>query len=435
MVSDKIGTVMKSVGEVMGIGRSFQEALQKAVRQVDTQYTGVDPWDLPNWDIDDEICNPTPRRIFAIATAMARGYTVDKINKMCRVDKWFLEKMRDIIQLREYLITVHENLLTEIPKEVMLEAKAMGFSDKQIGSYVKADELAVRDHRKKLGVIPCVKQIDTVAGEFPAQCNYLYVSYNAQVDDVTFTEKLILILGCGVYRIGSSVEFDYSAVCAARALRQKLGKRVAVLNYNPETVSTDYDESDRLYFDEISVERVMDLVDKEQVEGVIISLGGQIAQNLALQLKKCGAPILGTLPENIDVAEDRSQFSRLCDSIGVSQPPWRALTTTEDALRFCKEVDFPVLVRPSYVLSGSAMSVVWNQEDLSKCLTASAKVSGKYPVVISKFFTNANEFDVDIVGHNGTILVYAISEHIEYAGVHSGDATMMLPCVTADEAT
>jgi len=438
MVKEQIGTVMRSVGEVMGIGRTFQEAFQKGLRQVDTSYMGVEPWEDrmgPDWDIDEEIRNPTPRRVFALATALARGYTVDKLYEMCRVDKWFLEKMRDIIELREYLRSNYPKDVEGIPKAVMLEAKMMGFSDKQIGSYIQVDELSVRAQRKKLGVIPKVKQIDTVAGEFPAQCNYLFVSYNAQFDDVAFGEKIILILGCGVYRIGSSVEFDYSAVCVARALRDKLGKRVAVLNYNPETVSTDYDESDRLYFDEISVERVMDLVDKERVEGVIISVGGQIAQNIALQLKRCGAPIMGTCPEDIDIAEDRSRFSKLCDSIGVVQPAWRSLTTMDDAMRFCKEVEFPVLVRPSYVLSGAGFSVIWNPEDVQKFLQVAAKVSDKYPVVISKFHQFSLEYDVDIVAHNGQVLVYAISEHIEFAGVHSGDATMILPPVDTDIAS
>eukprot|EP00760_Papus_ankaliazontas_P002037 PhM_4_TR10802/c0_g2_i1/m.9392/K11540/CAD; carbamoyl-phosphate synthase / aspartate carbamoyltransferase / dihydroorotase len=432
MVSDKIGTVMKSVGEVMGIGRSFQEAIQKGLRQVDTSYAGVEPWDDPcEYDVEEEIRVPTPRRIFAIATALARGYTVQQIHDMCKVDKWFLEKLQDIIQLRTYIRATHENDLISIPRQVMAEAKAMGFSDKQIAKYTNADELEVRKHRKQLGVRPVVKQIDTVAGEFPAQCNYLYMSYNAQFDDIDFGEKIILILGCGVYRIGSSVEFDYSAVLAARSLRAR-GKRVAVLNYNPETVSTDYDESDRLYFDEISLERVLDIVDKECIEGIVISLGGQIAQNLAVPLQKAGAPIFGTSPDNIDIAEDRSQFSRLCDSIGVDQPPWASLSSMDDALRFCAKVGFPVLVRPSYVLSGSAMSVIWNQEDVDRYLRSATNVSGKYPVVISKYFQNAFEYDVDIVAHNGQIVVSAVSEHLEYAGVHSGDATMILPPVNAD---
>jgi carbamoyl-phosphate synthase len=427
MVSHRIGSMMKSVGEVMSIGRTFEEAFQKALRMVDTSNTGFDV-KADDFDYEEEIRHPTPRRVFAIARAMSHGMTVDKIHDLSKIDKWFLHKLHSIIDMRNAL---HEEYIgrppADIPRELLVSAKAKGFSDAQIASYIKSEVSAVRDRRHALGVVPLAKQIDTVAGEFPAvSCNYLFLSYNAQYDDVTFTDRPIIVVGCGVYRIGNSVEFDYSGVLVTRELRKR-GYKVLLINYNPETVSTDYDECDRLYFDEICPETVLDIAKKENPTGVIISVGGQIAQNMALELKRNNIPILGTTADMIDTAEDRNKFSSMCDRIGVDQPEWASLTSLDAAYEFSDRIGFPVLVRPSYVLSGSAMSVIWQRSDMQTYLASASKVSGKHPVVISKYFQNADEYDVDIVAHEGEVLCYAICEHIENAGVHSGDATMFLP--------
>jgi carbamoyl-phosphate synthase len=435
LVSHKIGSMMKSVGEVMSIGRTFEEAFQKALRMVDTSNTGFD-FNSDEFDYMHEIEFATPRRVFAIARAISHGVSVERIHDLSKIDLWFLYKLRGLMRLKEHLhATFTGKPITDFTADVLREAKAKGFSDRQIASFTGHDVHDLRKHRHELGVVPFVKQIDTVAGEFPAKdSNYLFLSYNAQYHDVDFKTPMVVVVGCGVYRIGNSVEFDYSGVLVTRELRKR-GHKVLLINYNPETVSTDYDECDRLYFDEISPETVLDIIAAEKPKGVIISVGGQIAQNMALELARYKAPIWGTSADMIDAAEDRNRFSKLCDEIGVDQPPWASLTTVDDAHRFSKKLGYPVLVRPSYVLSGSAMSVIWQDRDVNQYLASASRVSGKHPVVISKYYINAIEYDVDIVGHNGNVLCYAISEHIENAGVHSGDATMYLPPQNTDAAT
>eukprot|EP01059_Diplonema_ambulator_P005774 TRINITY_DN1555_c0_g1_i2.p1 TRINITY_DN1555_c0_g1~~TRINITY_DN1555_c0_g1_i2.p1 ORF type:complete len:1388 (+),score=610.86 TRINITY_DN1555_c0_g1_i2:1321-5484(+) len=436
MVSHKIGSVMKSVGEVMAIGRSFQEAFQKAVRMANVGYKGFDDSYITIDDLSylqEEITNPTPLRIFHIARALKLGVSVADIHTWAHIDIWFLEKLKDIVQLGTFVETEYYDRLMHIPTTTMWELKAMGFSDIQIAERVNSTEQEVRAQRKSLDVLPFVKQIDTVAGEFPADtnANYLYLTYNASFDDISPKDNPVVVLGSGVYRIGSSVEFDYCGVMCLRNLKAQ-GYATVMINSNPETVSTDYDESSRLYFDELSLERVLDICDKESPKGVVISVGGQISQNLALPLKQSGANILGTDPDMIDMAENRSKFSTLCDEIGVSQPRWSSLASAEEAAAFCKEIGYPVLIRPSYVLSGSAMNVVWREEDLSSLLAEAAAVSREHPVVISKYHQSSIELDVDVVADGGSLKVWAVSQHLEHAGVHSGDATMVLPPLLGD---
>ena len=433
MVSHNIGSVMKSVGEVMAIGRSFQEVFQKAIRMSDTSYSGFDDTNNITDDIDqlkNFISNPTPKRVFHIAKALQLGITVSQIHSWSKIDCWFLEKVKDIITLGSYIKEEYSSNLRSIPRHTLHELKALGFSDFRIAELIggTATEELVRKHRKKLNVTPFVKQIDTVAGEFPADsnANYLYFTYNASFHDLKVEQKPVLVLGGGVYRIGSSVEFDYCAVMCLRNL-SKMGFSTAMINSNPETVSTDYDESGRLYFDELSLERVLDVTDFESPHGVVISVGGQTAQNLSNQLYESNVPILGTSPVDIDHAEDREKFSDLCDKNDIDQPEWSSESDIESATAFCRKVGFPVLIRPSYVLSGSAMNVVWIEEDLQQLLQQAASVSKDHPVVISKYYTNSIELDVDIVAMDGRILCHAISQHLENAGVHSGDATMVLP--------
>lgn len=434
MVSQEIGSMMKSVGEVMAIGRTFEESLQKALRMTDPQIIGFDvPTTLETSGFPDfkhHLTHPTPQRIYAICKALESGMTVEEVHELTKITRFFLYKLDGIVKLKRRLSAAYTGSqgLLAMPKEFLHGLKAAGFSDMQISKYLTSTTPeAVRERRLELGILPVVKQIDTVAGEYPAaQCCYLYTSYNAQKDDVSFTDRMYAVLGCGVYRIGNSVEFDYGGVLVARELR-RLGNKVIMINFNPETVSTDYDECDRLYFDEVSLETVLDVFVKERIRGVIISVGGQVVQNMALKLKQAGIPILGTDPLDIDKAEDRNKFSSMCDRLRVPQPEWISATSVEDVYQFCDKVGYPALVRPSYVLSGSAMSVIANREDVMRYLTEASLVSGEHPVVVSKYYEDAIEYDVDIVAHRGRVLCYAICEHIENAGVHSGDATMLLP--------
>jgi len=435
-VSKTLGSSMKSVGEIMAIGRSFEEAIQKGIRMVGAGMHGFvgNRGEMEITDIDGELKNPTDRRIFAIAEAMHKGYSVDKIWEITRIDKWFLQKLRNIYELRNKLLEF--NTLEKLPVDLLLLAKKQGYSDFQIArlvlknsdQYIQADLLKVRALRKSLGIVPVIKQIDTLAGEYPAKTNYLYVTYNGTEHDVEFQHdnKSVIVLGSGAYRIGSSVEFDWCSVNAVNTIRKE-GFRSIMINYNPETVSTDYDTCDRLYFDELTLERVLDICDLEQPLGTVLSMGGQIPNNLAMRLHKQGIPILGTTAEKIDNAEDRNKFSAMLDRLDVDQPRWSQLTTIEDINRFVDEVGFPVLIRPSYVLSGAAMNVVSNKDQLHHFLTLATKVSKEHPVVVSEFIENAKEIEVDAVAKNGEIVAYAISEHVEFAGVHSGDATIVFP--------
>ncbi|XP_055616059.1 CAD protein [Toxorhynchites rutilus septentrionalis] len=418
-VSKHIGSSMKSVGEVMSIGRKFEEAFQKALRMVDN-VNGFDPYlEAVN---ERELKQPTDKRMFVLAAALKAGYTVEKIYELTKIDRWFLRKMKNIIDY-----TVRLEKLSSIPgREMLLEVKRIGFSDKQIAGLIKSTELAVRLQRKETGVLPLVKQIDTVAGEWPASTNYLYMTYNATENDVDFPGQYTMVIGSGVYRIGSSVEFDWCAVGCLRELRN-LGRKTIMVNYNPETVSTDYDMCDRLYFEEISFEVVMDIYDVEQPEGIILSMGGQLPNNIAMDLHRQQARILGTSPESVDGAENRFKFSRMLDRKGILQPRWKELTNLESAIEFCEEVGYPCLVRPSYVLSGAAMNVAYSNQDLETYLKHASDVSKEHPVVISKFLVEAKEIDVDAVAADGEILCMAVSEHVENAGVHSGDATLVTP--------
>ncbi|GAA5932565.1 hypothetical protein JCM3775_005962 [Rhodotorula graminis] len=429
-VQRDVGSSMKSVGEVMAIGRTFEESLQKAIRQVDPRWTGFEAYWKPE-DLDNALTVPTDRRLFAIAHAMLNlDYSVDRIHDLTKIDKWFLYKLDNIVQVHhafrkaESVAAVDENL--------MRKAKRMGFADKQIADLIARDggaetsEYDVRAHRKSLGVTPFVKRIDTLAAEYPAHTNYLYTTYNASTHDVDFDDKGTMVLGSGVYRIGSSVEFDWCAVSCARKVRE-MGKKTVMINYNPETVSTDFDEADRLYFEELGWERVMDIYELEGSEGVVVSVGGQLPQNIALRLKQTGVKVLGTDPESIDNAEDRHKFSAILDKAGVDQPAWVEASSVASAKDFANRVGYPVLVRPSYVLSGAAMNVVWDESTLEHSLTAAAEVSSEYPTVITKFIDGAQEIDIDAVAYKGELLIHAVSEHIENAGVHSGDATMVLP--------
>eukprot|EP00743_Colponemidia_sp_Colp-15_P006014 GILK01006463.1.p1 GENE.GILK01006463.1~~GILK01006463.1.p1 ORF type:complete len:1511 (+),score=315.38 GILK01006463.1:81-4535(+) len=435
-VSTHVGTAMKSVGEVMAIGRKFEEAIQKAIRMVDDSYLGFsdvgaevfgyndDGETVDETKLDDALVNATDKRLFAIAKAMKHGYSVDRIHSLTKIDKWFLSKLVNIIDIEKHMRSSFT--LDKFTADTIRQAKRFGFSDKQIAHAVNSTELDVRALRKSLGVTPFVKQIDTLAAEFPAFTNYLYCTYNGDEDDLEGNSKGVVVLGCGAYRIGSSVEFDWCAVSCIRTLRQS-GHCAIMINYNPETVSTDYDECDRLYFEELSFERVTDIYERETATGVIVSVGGQIPNNIAIPLHKAGLNILGTSPECIDRAENRFKFSQLCDSLHIDQPAWVELTSFQDALDFCDRAGFPVLVRPSYVLSGAAMKVANDAQDLSTYLKEAAVVSKDFPVVVSKFILNAKEIEMDAVAKDGEILNYAISEHVENAGVHSGDATLVLP--------
>lgn len=427
-VSTRIGSSMKSVGEVMAIGRSFEEAIQKALRMVDEENIGFDPH---GFDLDDrELQEPSDKRIFYVARALKSGYDVNQLHNLTNIDRWFLWKLENIIKFQQLMENTYGSCnpdQLDIPREVLLQAKKYGFSDKQIAKHVQSTELAIRMLRTEANIFPSVKQIDTVAAEFPAEANYLYLTYHGESDDVEFNQGVdeVMVIGSGVYRIGSSVEFDNCAVGCIRELR-RMGKKTVMVNFNPETVSTDYDECDRLYFDEISFETILDIYLKEDPEGVIISMGGQIANNIAMPLHRQQVRILGTSPEMIDSAENRFKFSRLLDGIGILQPTWKELTTLEDAKLFSNKVGYPVLVRPSYVLSGAAMNVAHGDSELDEFLE-SASLSNDHPVVISKFIQDAKEIDIDAVALNGDVLAIAVSEHIENAGVHSGDATMICP--------
>ncbi|EGW34489.1 uncharacterized protein SPAPADRAFT_54618 [Spathaspora passalidarum NRRL Y-27907] len=422
-VKRDIGSAMKSVGEVMAIGRNFEESFQKAIRQIDPSYIGFQGDHFEN--LDESLANPTDRRWLAVGQALLHeNYTVDQVWELTKIDKWFLHKLMNIVNMYRELEAA--GTLEAINHDLMSRAKKLGFSDKQIGLCVNAEELEVRKVRKEFGIIPFVKKIDTLAAEFPANTNYLYTTYNATSSDVEFNENGTMVLGSGVYRIGSSVEFDWCAVSTARALRET-GHKTIMINYNPETVSTDFDEVDRLYFEELSLERVLDIYELENSQGVVVSVGGQLPQNIALPLQNEGCKVLGTNPEDIDKAEDRHKFSQILDSIGIDQPQWKELTSVADAEQFANEVGYPVLVRPSYVLSGAAMSVINNQTELDSKLSNAAKVSRDHPVVISKFIQGAKEIDIDAVASEGEVLVHAVSEHVENAGVHSGDATLVLP--------
>lgn len=422
-VKRDIGSAMKSVGEVMAIGRNFEESFQKAIRQVDPSYIGFQGDHFE--DLDDVLQNPTDRRWLAVGQALLHeNYSVDKVHELSKIDKWFLYKLMNIVNMYRELEAT--GLLEKINSDLMSRAKKLGFSDKQIALCVKSTELEVRAVRKLFGIIPFVKKIDTLAAEFPANTNYLYTTYNATSSDLEFNENGIMVLGSGVYRIGSSVEFDWCAVSTARALRES-GHKTIMINYNPETVSTDFDEVDRLYFEELSLERVLDIYELENAQGVVVSVGGQLPQNIALPLQEQGCNVLGTDPADIDKAEDRHKFSQILDSIGVDQPRWKELTSVDEAEKFADEVGYPVLVRPSYVLSGAAMSVINSKAELESKLSNAAKVSQDHPVVISKFIVGAQEIDIDGVASDGNVLVHAVSEHVENAGVHSGDATLVLP--------
>jgi carbamoyl-phosphate synthase large subunit len=423
-VSFNIGSEMKSVGEVMAIGRSFEEVLQKAIRILEVGMNGVVCNDIKFANLDEELSEATEKRIFAIAKAIEKGYSVDKIYRISKVDPWFIYKIKNIIAIKNKL---KGKKLRDISTSLLKEAKQKGFSDKQIAIFTGADEYDVRNQRKKKGIVPYVKQIDTLAAEYPAKTNYLYLTYNASQDDLDFNEeKQVVVLGGGAYRIGSSVEFDWCCVNSVAALR-KLDYKAIMINYNPETVSTDYDICDKLYFDEMTFERVMDIYEKENPLGIIISMGGQIANNLALPLHNSGVKILGTSPIDIDNAEDRHKFSKLLDELGIDQPDWKEVTTIKAAEKFAKRVGYPVLVRPSYVLSGAAMSIILSKDELKVYLKKASDVSREHPAVISKFITGAKEIEIDAVANRGELYCYAISEHVENAGVHSGDATMVLP--------
>jgi len=423
-VSLRLGSQMKSVGEVMAIARSFEEVLQKSIRMLDIGIPGLACHHEQFDDLERELREPTDRRMFAIAEAFRQNYPVERVYELSKITPWFLYKIRNIVELEKKLTAYS---LHDLPVELLREAKQKGFSDVQIGELTKRSEMEVREHRKQAGVVPSVKQIDTLAAEYPAKTNYLYMTYNGMEDDLDeYEAQQVVVLGGGAYRIGSSVEFDWCCVNSVMTLRdQKYG--TIMINCNPETVSTDYDICDKLYFEEISFERVMDICDKETPLGVIVSMGGQTPNNLAMPLFEAGVHILGTSPQDIDRAENRHTFSAMLDSIGVDQPEWKELTTLQEAREFAESVGFPVLVRPSYVLSGAAMSIAETDEQLEEFLLKAADVSKEYPVVITKFITGAKEIEIDAVAKDGELYCLAVSEHIENAGVHSGDASMVLP--------
>ncbi|MBR4482779.1 MAG: ATP-grasp domain-containing protein, partial [Paludibacteraceae bacterium] len=433
-VSREIGSSMKSVGEIMAIGKSFEEIMQKGLRMIGQGMHGfVGNQDMHFDDLDKALSHPTDLRIFAVADALEKGYTVEQIEKLTKIDPWFLGKLENIVNYTKVLKQYSK--IEDIPADVMKEAKRLGFSDFQIARYVEnpkgnmeAEMLRVRKLRLSQNIKPTVRRINTVASEDPEKTNYLYMTYGS---DDNYTPKKsdaesVVVLGSGAYRIGSSVEFDWCSVNAVQTAR-KLGYQSVMINYNPETVSTDYDMCDRLYFDELSFERVLDVLSIENPKGVIVSVGGQIPNNLAMKLYRQGAPILGTSAVSIDRAEDRHKFSEMLDMLGVDQPRWRELTSFEDIDDFIAEVGFPVLIRPSYVLSGAAMNVCYTKEQVQQFLTLAAKVSKDHPVVVSSFLQNAKEIEFDAVAKDGEIVEYAISEHVEFAGVHSGDATLVFP--------
>ena len=434
-VSKQIGSSMKSVGEVMSIGKNFEEAIQKGLRMIGQGMHGfVGNRDLVFEDIEKELQNPTDMRIFVIASAFAKGLSIDEIHHLTKIDKWFLEKLKNIfnikIQLEKY------NDIEDLPDDLLLEAKKRGFSDFQLARFIQKsnaddidnDLLKIRQYRKSKNIVPYVKQIDTLAAEYPAQTNYLYLTYSGNSHDIDYEKdgKSVIVLGSGAYRIGSSVEFDWCSVNALNAIN-KNDYRSVMINYNPETVSTDYDVCDRLYFDELTLERVLDIQDLEKAKGLVVSVGGQIPNNLAMRLRGEQVPVLGTSPEDIDRAENRHKFSMLLDELKIDQPKWKELTSIDDIYKFVDEVGFPVLIRPSYVLSGAAMNVVSNKNELEHFLSLAAKVSKKYPVVVTEFIEQAKEIEIDAVADHGELITYAISEHIEFAGVHSGDATLVFP--------
>ena len=436
-VDRELGSSMKSVGEVMAIGRTFEEAIQKGLRMIGQGMHGfVENKELVISDIDKALREPTDKRIFVISKAFRAGYTIDQVHELTKIDKWFLQKLMNIMKTSEELHSWGNNhkQIADLPNELLRKAKVQGFSDFQVARAIGYEGdmedgiLYIRKHRKEAGILPVVKQIDTLAAEYPAQTNYLYLTYSGVANDVRYLgdHKSIVVLGSGAYRIGSSVEFDWCGVQALNTIRKE-GWRSVMINYNPETVSTDYDMCDRLYFDELTFERVMDILELENPHGVIVSTGGQIPNNLALRLDAQKINILGTSAKSIDNAEDREKFSAMLDRIGVDQPRWRELTSMDDIQEFVEEVGFPVLVRPSYVLSGAAMNVCSNQEELERFLKLAANVSKKHPVVVSQFIEHAKEVEMDAVAQNGEIVAYAISEHIEFAGVHSGDATIQFP--------
>lgn len=424
-VDEKIGSKMKSVGEVMAIGRSFPEVLQKAIRMLQVGKFGLVLNKSKTQTIKEDIITPTPRRLFAISRALRDGYSVDEVNKMSHIDKWFLYQIGLIDSFRKLNITKDD-----LNKDIFIQAKKLGFSDKQIGLLVGCDENEIRKLRLSFGVVPVFKQIDTLAAEYPAETNYLYCTYNGNTNDIPETsqkdEKKIMILGSGPYKIGSSVEFDWCCVTTAKILR-KMGFKVVMVNYNPETVSTDYDICDKLYFEELSLERVLDIYEYEKPLGVIISMGGQIPNNLALKLHENNVWILGTSPHSIDKCEDRNKFSSILDRLSIDQPVWQELCDIKQAKKFANQIGYPVLIRPSYVLSGTAMKVCNNDKMLEEYMKQHAQVSDEYPVVISKFEEGAKEIEIDGVCQNGDLIIYAISEHVENAGVHSGDATLVIP--------
>ena len=434
-VDKELGSSMKSVGEVMAIGRNFEEAIQKGLRMIGQGMHGfVDNKELAIADIDAALREPTDKRIFVLSKALQHGYTIDQIHELTKIDKWFLQKLQHLVDINKELCRFNINTLD---KELLLEAKIYGFTDFQIARAIGLEDevenmhkasLLVRNLRKHYGILPVVKQIDTLAAEYPAQTNYLYVTYGGTTHDVTFSndKRSIVVLGSGAYRIGSSVEFDWCGVQALNTIRKE-GWRSVMINYNPETVSTDYDMCDRLYFDELTFERVMDIIDLECPHGVIVSTGGQIPNNLALKLDEQHVTILGTQAQDIDGAEDRAKFSAMLTEHRINQPEWQALSNMEDIESFVNRVGYPVLVRPSYVLSGAAMNVCSNEDELKRFLLLAANVSEDHPVVVSKFIENAKEIEMDAVAKNGEIIVYAISEHVEFAGVHSGDATIQFP--------
>ncbi len=433
-VSREIGSSMKSVGEIMSIGRSFEEIIQKGLRMIGQGMHGfVGNNDVHFDDLEKELSRPTDLRIFALAQALEEGYSIERIRELTKIDTWFLRKLKNIVDYKAKLSLY--NTIEDLPADVLREAKAMGFSDFQIARFVlnpagnmEKENLRVRAHRKALGIVPAVKRITTVASEHPELTNYLYMTYAVEGYDVNFykNERSVVVLGSGAYRIGSSVEFDWCSVNAVQTAR-KLGYKSIMINYNPETVSTDYDMCDRLYFDELSFERVLDVIDLEQPGGVIVSVGGQIPNNLAMKLHRQSVPILGTSPLSIDRAENRNKFSAMLDQLGVDQPAWQELTSLDDVKKFVAKVGYPVLVRPSYVLSGAAMNVCYDDEQLQNFLQMAAGVSKEHPVVVSQFLEHAKEIELDAVAQNGEIVEYAISEHVEFAGVHSGDATLVFP--------
>ena len=437
-VSRELGSSMKSVGEVMAIGRTFEEAMQKGLRMIGQGmhgFVGNNTKEIPADELDKALKAPTDTRVFAISQALHAGYTIEQIHALTKIDCWFLDKLQSIVRTSQRLGEVAA--IDKLPYELLLRAKRQGFSDFQIARFVLADKgvkagdkeaLAVRSQRKQLGIVPVVKQIDTLAAEYPAETNYLYLTYSGTHSDINYEGdgRSVVVLGSGAYRIGSSVEFDWCGVNALQTIREQ-GYRSVMINYNPETVSTDYDITDRLYFDELTFERVLDILDLETPRGVILSTGGQIPNNLALKLHSQRIPILGTQAEDIDNAEDRHKFSAMLDELGIDQPRWQELTSLSDIDQFISEVGFPVLVRPSYVLSGAAMNVCSNQEELYRFLELAADVSKEHPVVVSQFIEHAKEVEIDAVAQRGEIVAYAISEHIEFAGVHSGDATIQFP--------